>query len=52
MGGTVKLGGTGKAALFEERLTMAPPDGAGPLNVMVTAALDPAVTLAGAIASD
>ena len=38
--------------MFEERLTMAPLDGAGPLNAMVTAALDPAVTLVGAIVRD
>lgn len=50
--GIVKLGGTGKAALLEERLMMAPLDGAGPLKVMVTVALDPAVTLAGAMVRD
>lgn len=50
--GIVKLGGTGKAALLEERLTIAPLDCAGPLKVMVTVALDPAMTLEGAIVRD
>jgi hypothetical protein len=50
--GIVKLGGNGKAALLEERLTMALLDGAGPLRVMVTVALDPAAMLVGAMVRD
>jgi hypothetical protein len=48
----VKVDGTGKAVLFAERPMTAPPDGAGPLNVIVTVALDPVVTVAGEIAMD
>ena len=38
--------------MFVPRATLAPPDGAEPLNVMVTVALDPALTLAGTIVTD
>ena len=48
----MKLEGTGKAELLLDRLMVAPPAGAGPLKVSVTVALDPAVTLVGAIVMD
>lgn len=38
--------------MLEDRLTMAPPAGAGPFNVMVRTLLDPAATLLGAIVMD
>ena len=38
--------------LLTERPTTAPPDGAGPLRVIVTVALDPAVMLEGDIVID
>jgi hypothetical protein len=47
----VKLEGTGKAVLFSERLMVAPPDGAGPLRVMVTVADCPDDTVLGLIES-
>lgn len=50
--GIVKAHGTGKAVLFAERPTTAPPEGASPVKLIVTVAMDPAVTLAGAILSD
>jgi hypothetical protein len=50
--GTVKVEGTGKAVLFSERLMVAPPDGAGPLSVMVTVADCPAATVPGLIESE
>ena len=46
-----KLEGTGKAELLLDRLTVAPPAGAGPLSVIVTVADCPAVTVLGFIES-
>ena len=47
--GTVKIEGTGKAALFEERLIVAPPEGAGALSVNDSVAFAPLATVLGLI---
>lgn len=47
--GTVKFDGTGNAMLFEERLIVAPPDGAGALSVNDSVALAPLATVLGLI---
>jgi hypothetical protein len=47
--GMVKVDGTGKPELLADKPITAPPEGAGPLSVNDSVALDPLVTVLGLI---